>query len=56
MTFNWGIKEDNQCIYSFNFEGKNWTYRESQVPEVINTTSALVLYKLTGDDNRKKYF
>ena len=27
-AFNWGINKDNQCIYSFTFEGRNLTYRE----------------------------
>ena len=49
-AFNWGINEDNQCIYSFTFEGRNLTYREPQVPKEIIARAALVLYKLTGDD------
>ena len=54
-AFDWGINEDNQCIYSFTFEGRNLTYREPKVPEEIITTAALVLYKLTLDDKYKKY-
>ena len=54
-AFDWGINEDNQCIYSFTFEGKNLTYREPQVPQEMITRAALVLYKLTGADKYKKY-
>ena len=54
-AFNWGINEDNQCIYSFTFEGRNLTYREPKVPQEIIARAALVLYKLTEDDKYKKY-
>ena len=54
-AFDWGIKEENKCVYSFNFKGRNLTYREPDVPEEIIARASLVLYRLTKEDKYKNY-
>ena len=54
-AFEWGINEENRCIYSFSLKDKNLTYREPDVPKEIIARAALVLYRLTKNDKYKKY-
>ena len=54
-AFDWGIKEENRCIYKFKYKGKNLTYREPDVPEEYIARAALVLYRITHADKYKKY-
>ena len=54
-AFEWGIKEENKCIYSFSIKGRNLTYREPDVPEEMIARAALVLYRLTKNEKYKKY-
>ena len=55
-AFEWGIKEENKCIYSFNMKGRNLTYREPDVPEEMIARAALVLYRLTKTKNINNIF
>ena len=54
-AWEWGKKEENQCRYSFNYtiDNKvyNLTYIEPPVYDVMLTKAALVIYKLTGDED-----
>ena len=54
-AWEWGKKEENQCKYSFNYtiDNKvyNLTYIEPPVYDVMLTKAALVIYKLTGDED-----
>ena len=54
-AFEWGIKEENRCKYSFKMKGRNLTYREPDVPEEIVARAALVLYRLTREEKYKQY-
>ena len=54
-AFDWGVNEENRCIYSFNYKERNLTYREPDVEEEIISRAALVLYRLTKDEKYKKY-
>ena len=54
-AFDWGIQEENRCVYSFTLRGKNLTYREPDVEEHIISRAALVLYRLTKNEKYKKY-
>ena len=54
-AFDWGIKEENRCIYKFKYKGRNLTYTEPDVEETFIARAALVLYRLTRDDKYKKY-
>ena len=54
-AFDWGIKEENRCIYKFKYKGRNLTYREPDVEETIIARAALVLYRLTREDKYKNY-
>ena len=54
-AFDWGINENNRCIYSFRFKQRNLTYREPNVNEDIIARAALILYKLTSEDKYKQY-
>ena len=54
-AFDWGINEENRCVYSFQFKGRNLTYREPDVEKVMISRAALVLYRLTKDEIYKKY-
>ena len=54
-AFDWAKKEENRCIYSFNFKGKNLTYKEPDVPADILAKAALVLYRLTREEEYKQY-
>ena len=53
-AWEWGKKEENQCKYSFNYtigdQVYNLTYIEPPVYDVILTKAALVIYKLTGNE------
>ena len=49
-AFEWGIKEENRCKYSFKMKGRNLTYTEPDVPEEIVARAALVLYRLTREE------
>ena len=54
-AFNWGIKEENRCVYKFNYKGRNLTYREPDVPEEYIARAALVLYRIDHEEKYKKY-
>ena len=54
-AFEWGIKEENRCKYSFKMKGRNLTYTEPDVPEEIVARAALVLYRLTQKEKYKQY-
>ena len=54
-AFEWGIKEENRCKYSFKMNGRNLTYTEPDVPEEIVARAALVLYRLTRKEKYKQY-
>ena len=53
-AWEWGIKKENQCKYSFNYtidnEIYNLTYIEPEVPDTMLAKAALVIYKLTQDE------
>ena len=54
-AFDWAIKEENRCIYSFRMKERNLTYREPDVPEELIARAALVLYRLTKSEKYKQY-
>ena len=53
-AWEWGKKVENQCKYSFNYTIDNviynLTYIEPPVSDVMLTKAALVIYKLTGNE------
>ena len=53
-AWEWGKKQENQCKYSFNYTinnvAYNLTYIEPQVADVMLTKAALVIYKLTSNE------
>ena len=53
-AWEWGIKKENQCKYSFNYtinnEIYNLTYIEPNVSDTTLTKAALVVYKLTSNE------
>ena len=53
-AWEWAKKEENQCKYSFNYtiDGQiyNLTYIEPNVSDVMFTKAALVIYKLTSNE------
>ena len=54
-AFEWGILEENSCVYHFKYKGRNLTYTEPEVPIEIVARAALILYRLTHDDKYKPY-
>ena len=53
-AWEWAKKEENQCRYSFNYTIEdvtyNLTYIEPPVADVMFTKAALVIYKLTSNE------
>jgi hypothetical protein len=53
-AWEWGKKVENQCKYSFNYTIDNviynLTYIEPPASDVMLTKAALVIYKLTGNE------